>query len=77
MRGEDQRQAGMFSDISSEQRVRKDHPLRAIRAMTDEALGSLPGESQRLYARVGRRFIAPTKFLRPGGPNLLRPLWTA
>ncbi len=77
MRGEDQRQAGMFSYISPEQRVPKDHPLRAIRAMRDEPLGSLPGESQKLYARVGRSYIAPTKFLRPAGPNLLPPLWTA
>ena len=28
----------MFSYLSPEQRVRKDHPLRAVRAMTDEIL---------------------------------------
>ena len=38
MRGEDRKQAGMFSYISPEQRVPKDHPLRAIRVMTDAAL---------------------------------------
>ena len=38
MRGEDQQQNYMFSYLSSESRVRKDHPLRAIRAMVDEVL---------------------------------------
>ena len=38
MRGKDHQQADMFSYLSPEQRVRQDHPLRAIRAMADEAL---------------------------------------
>ena len=41
MRGEDQQQNHMFSYLSPEGRVRKDHPLRAIRAMTDEVLSGL------------------------------------
>ena len=32
MRGTDHQQSSMFSYISAEQRVPKDHPLRAIRA---------------------------------------------
>ena len=38
MRGEDQKQNHMFSYLSPEARVRKDHPLRIIRAMTDDVL---------------------------------------
>jgi hypothetical protein len=38
MRGTDCEQSGMFSYISAERRVRKDHPLRAIRAMVHTAL---------------------------------------
>jgi len=38
MRGIDRDQTDMFSYLSPEQRVRKDHPLRAVRAMTDEIL---------------------------------------
>ncbi len=38
MRGEDQNQQAMFSYISPEARVPKDHPLRPIRAMVDSAL---------------------------------------
>jgi hypothetical protein len=41
MRGTDYQQAAMFSYISAERRVPKDHPLRAIRLMTDAALGEL------------------------------------
>ena len=41
MRGEDQQQNQMFSYLSPETRVRKDHPLRAIRAMVDEVLSQL------------------------------------
>jgi hypothetical protein len=35
MRGIDDQQVDMFSYLSPEQRVRKDHPLRVVRAMTD------------------------------------------
>src|SRR5438105_14686104 len=38
MRGADHQQNHMFSYLSPEMRVRKDHPLRAIRAMVDEVL---------------------------------------
>jgi hypothetical protein len=37
MRGEDRQQSSMFSYLSPEQRVRQDHPLRAIRTMADVA----------------------------------------
>ncbi|MCL6558420.1 MAG: transposase [Firmicutes bacterium] len=39
MRGIDHQQADMFSYLSPEQRVREDHPLRTLRAMTGEILG--------------------------------------
>jgi transposase len=73
MRGEDRKQAGMFSYMSPEQRVPKDHPLRAIRVMTDAALSSLSSEFEKLYARVGRPSIAPEKLLRA---LLLQALYT-
>jgi len=62
--GEDQKQAAMFSYVSAEQRVPKDHPPRAIGAMTVEALGSLSREFETFYARVGWPSIAAEKFLR-------------
>ncbi len=64
MRGTDDQQSQIFSYLSPEQRVRKDHPLRAIRAMVDEVLRSLSPQFDRMYAREGRPSIAPEKLLR-------------
>ena len=38
VRGDDQQQGAMFSYMSPEQRVPRDHPLQAIRAITDPVL---------------------------------------
>jgi hypothetical protein len=46
MRGTDQQQNHVFSYISPEQRVRKDHPLRPIRTMVDEILKQLSSVQQ-------------------------------
>jgi hypothetical protein len=40
----------MFSYLSPEQRVRKDHPLRAVRAMTDEILERMSPLFDAMYA---------------------------
>jgi transposase len=64
MRGEDQQQNHMFSYLSPEERVRKDHPLRAIRVMVDEVLRQLSPRFDSMYARMGRPSIAPEKLLR-------------
>src|SRR5579863_1508446 len=64
MRGTDHQQSHIFSYLSPEQRVRTDHPLRAVRAMVDEVLGALSPEFDRMYAREGRPSIAPEKLLR-------------
>jgi transposase len=64
MRGDDQQQNHMFSYLSPEARVRKDHPLRAIRGMVDEVLTQLSRRFDTMYALVGRPSIAPEKLLR-------------
>ena len=64
MRGDDEQQNHMFSYLSPEMRVRKDHPLRAIRSMVDEVLTQLSRRFDTMYARVGRPSIAPEKLLR-------------
>ena len=40
MRGDERVQDGMFSCVTLEQRVPQDHPLRAIRKLTDRVLQS-------------------------------------
>jgi transposase len=64
MRGEDQQQNHIFSYLSPEMRVRKDHPLRAIREIVDEVLKRLSRRFDSMYAKVGRPSIAPEKLLR-------------
>src|SRR6516165_7278380 len=64
MRGADHQQSHIFSYISPEQRVRKDHPLRTIRTMVDEVLGQMSRRFDRMYAKVGRPSIPPEKLLR-------------
>ncbi len=64
MRGPDFEQSAMFSYLSPEQRVPADHPLRAIRKITDQVLQRLSRVFSRMYWRVGRPSIPPEKLLR-------------
>lgn len=54
MRGPDDQTSGMFSYLSPEQRVRPDHPLRAIRRMTDQ-----------VFAALSPRFTKMPEAIRP------------
>jgi transposase len=73
MRGADCEQSSMFSYISAERRVPKDHPLRAVRAMADAALEDLDQRFDAMYAAQGRPSIAPERLLRA---LLLQVLYT-
>ena len=64
MRGADQSQSAMFSYLSPETRVRREHPLRAIRVMVDRALGEMSPLFDGMYSELGRPSIAPEKLLR-------------
>lgn len=73
MRGTDDRQDGLFSYVSLEARVPKDHPLRPIRKLLDEALSALTRELDAIYAVDGRPSIAPERLLRA---SLLQVLYS-
>ena len=73
MRGHAEQTTHMFSDLSPEQRVPADHPLRAVRALTDEALQTMSRRFARLYATTGRPSIPPEQWLRA---LLLQVLYT-
>ena len=73
MRGTDEQQEWMFSYISAEKRVPKDHPLRAIRTMVDVIFKEMSARFERLYSKTGRPSIAPEKLLRT---LLLQVLYT-
>ena len=64
MRGDDNKTGKLFSYVDLEVRVRRDHPLRAIRTIVNEALSALEREFARLYSPIGRPSIPPEKLLR-------------
>ena len=64
MRGSDKRSGELFSYVDLEKRIRQDHPLRAIRLLTDTALAALSGDFAALYSGTGRPSIAPELLLR-------------
>ena len=64
MRGDDQQSGHLFSYLSPEQRVPADHPLRAIRQMTDEALRQLSPQFEAIYATTGRPSVPPEQLRR-------------
>ena len=73
MRGSDEQPGAMFSYVSLEERVPPDHPLRAIRRITDRALEHLSPRFGALYVHFGRPSIPPEKLLRA---LLLQALYT-
>jgi transposase len=64
MRGTDTKQHMLFSYLSPEARVPRNHPLRPIRKMADQALRELSPVFDELYSTVGRSSIPPEKLLR-------------
>src|SRR3954467_8593158 len=71
--GSDDQPGAMFSYVSLEARVPADHPLRAIRRITDRALERLSPRFGTLYINFGRPSIPPEKLLRA---LLLQALYT-
>lgn len=49
---------------SLDDRVPRDHPLREIKRLADEALESLSGSFSRMYAKNGRPSIPPERLLK-------------
>jgi transposase len=63
MRGKFEDQGGLFSYISPEARVPKDHPLRKVRELVRDVLGDLNRTLGRLYSSEGRPSIPPEQLL--------------
>ena len=64
MRGSDQRTGSLFSYVDVEARMRKDHPLRAVRMLVDATLAAMERDLAALYSGIGRPSIAPQMLLR-------------
>ncbi len=64
MRGADEASGSLFSYVDLEERVPARHPLRTIRRVVNDALASLDGAFEVLYADCGRPSIAPERLIR-------------
>jgi transposase len=64
MRGVDDQGGELFSYVVPEARVRADHPLRAVRQLTDAVFAELSSHFDMLYAEIGRPSIPPEQLLR-------------
>ena len=64
MRGDDQPQTALFSYISVEDRIPRDHPLRSIQALVNPILVALSPRFQSMYSKMGRPSIPPERLLR-------------
>jgi transposase len=64
MCGSDPRQPVICSYVALEDRVPRDHPLRAIRSIVDRVLEDLSGDFARMYAATGRPSTPPEQLLR-------------
>ena len=64
MRGEEARQPSFVFLGPLEDRIPRDHPLRPIRRMTDQALSALSPLFSKIYSEAGRPSIPPEYLLR-------------
>jgi transposase len=64
MRGDDNKQAAVFSYVTLAQRIPADHPARQIRVLVDRALQRMDAQLEQLYSTTGRPSIAPERLLR-------------
>jgi len=64
MRGPDDQTHDLFSYLSPESRVRADHPLRRVRAITDTVFAELSPAFDAMYSTIGRPSIPPEQLLR-------------
>ena len=64
MRGKPQAQTSMLSLRTPEERVPKDHPLRAVKVLADEALQELSPVFDGMYSKRGRHSIPPERLLK-------------
>ncbi len=64
MRGVERGELSMFSYVSLEDRVPKDHPLRLVKLLVDAALERMSPRFEALYGEGGRESIPPEQLLR-------------
>lgn len=64
MRGVKEQQGAMLLGITADDLVPKDHPIRRIRAIVDQALEELSPQLDAMYGKFGRPSIPPEHLLK-------------
>lgn len=64
MRGKSRNQGMMLALINLEERVNSEHPLQAIKKMTDQSLKRLSPLFNQMYSHTGRPPIPPERILK-------------
>lgn len=64
MRGRQPVQPSLVCLVNLEDRIPKDHPLRAIKARSDAALKALSRTFDRMYSKKGRPSVPPERLLK-------------
>lgn len=64
MRGKDEGAGRLFSYVDLESRGPRDHPLRSIREIANEALATLASDFSELYSKTSRPSVASERLLR-------------
>ncbi len=64
MRGTKKQQTTVFSLMTPDARVPKDHPLRRVKDMADAALTTLSPTFEKMYSKMGRPSIPPEQLLK-------------
>ena len=64
MRGADVFQESLFTTVQLESFVPADHPLRAVKALLDEAMFNMNWLFESIYCDTGRESIPPERLIR-------------
>ncbi len=73
MRGRSHPQSSLFIYVDLESRIPKNHPIRKVRQVIDQALDELEDVFEVMYAEIGRPSIPPEMLIRA---TLLQILFT-
>ena len=73
MRGHKNRQLAIWYEFNLEQRIRADHPLRAIKKLADDELARLNDRFNAAYSAFGKPSIPPETLIKA---TLLQALYS-
>jgi transposase len=73
MRGTENKQDTLFSYVSQEDRIPRNHPMRKLRELIDPILQKMSPQFEKMYADTGRPSIPPEYLLRA---SLVQILYT-